>query len=58
MGDKCLCCGKEIPDYEPQFCCNSFDCGCQGKPIYPPICSNECYNKLYADPEPIEDDDQ
>lgn len=34
-------CNNEIP--EPQYCCNGFDCGCQGLPIDPPFCSNECY---------------
>lgn len=42
----CVICNKEVPDYKPQFCCNAFDCGCQGKPLYPPICSTKCWDKL------------
>jgi hypothetical protein len=36
-------CFNEIS--QPKMCCNSFDCGCQGMPISPPFCSNECYDK-------------
>lgn len=43
---ECEVCGKKVPDYKPQFCCSSFDCGCQGLPIHPCICSNECWDKL------------
>lgn len=43
---KCEVCGIEVPDYKPQICCNAFDCGCQGKPLFPPLCSEECYNKF------------
>lgn len=43
---KCKICGAEMPDYEPRFCCFSYDCGCGGMPIDPPVCSNECWDKL------------
>lgn len=43
---QCEACGKALPHWKPQFCCNAFDCGCGGKPLYPPICSNKCYDKL------------
>lgn len=33
-------------EIEVRMCCNSSDCGCMGLPIDPPICSNECYDKL------------
>lgn len=39
----CETCGIEI---DVRFCCNSFDCGCMGLPIDPPICSEVCYDKL------------
>jgi len=39
----CEICGTEI---EVRICCNSFDCGCMGLPVDPPVCSNECYGKL------------
>jgi len=39
----CETCGTEI---EVRICCNSFDCGCMGLPVDPPVCSNECYDKL------------
>ena len=37
----CEVCGKEIEDYEPEYCCNAFDCPCAGKPL-PAYCSQEC----------------
>lgn len=42
MKGNCEICNKEI---EVTICCNAFDCGCQGKPIEPPVCSQECYDK-------------
>ena len=42
----CMICNKELPDYEPQMCCSGQDCTCQGLPIEPPICSNECWDIL------------
>lgn len=45
-GEDCMVCGKFVPGFEYQMCCNAFDCGCMGKPIYPCVCSEECYNKL------------
>ncbi len=45
MTDKYYCenpgCNNKIE--KPQFCCGGFDCGCQGLPIAPPFCSEECY---------------
>lgn len=41
----CMICEKEL-DYEPLMCCSGYMCGCYGMPIEPPVCSNECYNKL------------
>lgn len=40
----CMVCKGPL-GYTPQFCCNAYDCGCQGKPVEPPICSKECYEK-------------
>lgn len=40
----CEVCNKEVLDYKPKFCCNAFDCGCQGLPIDPCICSDKCWN--------------
>ena len=42
----CEVCGKEFEGPEPVFCCNMFDCGCQGLPLEPIVCSEECYDKL------------
>jgi hypothetical protein len=39
----CEICGIEI---EVKICCNGSQCGCMGLPIDPPVCSEECYNKL------------
>ena len=45
--DKCIICGKDIYDYRPEYCCSSQDCGCQGIPIEPPLCSFECGGEFY-----------
>lgn len=42
----CMMCGKALENYDPQMCCNAFDCGCMGKPTNPPICSEECWDAL------------
>ena len=42
----CEVCGKEIPDFKLEYCCNAFDCDCKGRPVNYPICSEECYDKL------------
>ena len=41
---KCEVCNKPVPDYKPNYCCNAFDCACQGEPEYPCICSNRCFD--------------
>ena len=43
---KCLCCDNFVEDYEPDFCCSGFECGCQGLPIWPPLCE-ECESNFY-----------
>ena len=43
-GYPCMVCGKPMPDYEPQGCCDGRECGCMGLPIEPPICSEECWD--------------
>lgn len=45
MKGNCEICATEI---EIQICCNGFQCGCMGLPVYPPVCSNECEIKLKA----------
>lgn len=47
----CDVCGVEVKDYNPQICCSSFDCGCGGRPLEPPICSNECWDSLMSSKE-------
>lgn len=42
-------CQNEIP--EPKYCCNMFDCGCQGMPIEPPFCSSKCYDEYINTPK-------
>jgi hypothetical protein len=37
----CEICGREI---ELKICCSGFECGCMGKPVEPPICSEKCYD--------------
>ena len=46
--DKCIICGKDVPGYEPKYCCSGQDCACYGMPIEPPLCSFECGEKLYS----------
>ncbi|UVI31195.1 hypothetical protein [Paenibacillus spongiae] len=38
---KCIECNAEIEDYEPEYCCSGWMCGCMGLPIDPPLCE-EC----------------
>jgi len=51
---KCIICGKEVSDYEPEYCCagniygSDYACGCMGKPIEPPLCSDECAEMIYG----------
>lgn len=43
---ECYTCNKMFMGVPPKVCCNSSDCGCQGLPIEPVVCSNECYNDV------------
>ncbi|KZS48105.1 hypothetical protein AWU65_20325 [Paenibacillus glucanolyticus] len=49
---KCLVCGSDVTNYEPEYCCTyiSMDtpCGCMGLPIEPPLCSAECSEKIFG----------
>lgn len=45
---ECIICGKEVPDYEPEYCCNGDDCCCGGLPVEPPLCSEECAKKIFG----------
>lgn len=56
----CIVCHKALSNYDPQMCCNGFDCGCMGQPTNPPVCSEECWGALMnrnanADPECVEE---
>jgi hypothetical protein len=42
----CMICGKPIPEYIPQYCCDGWECNCHGLPIDPPVCSDQCFDKL------------
>lgn len=35
---KCISCGEQLKDYNPEYCCNGQDCGCRGVPINAPVC--------------------
>ena len=41
----CVICNKEFKGPEPQMCCDGHMCGCQGLPVDPIVCSDECYDK-------------
>jgi hypothetical protein len=43
----CIVCNKKL-DFEVRYCCNEHDCGCFGRPIDPPVCSEECFEKAYG----------
>ncbi len=45
-GEPCLICGKPVADYDPQYCCNGFECACMGRPTNPCVCSKECSKAL------------
>lgn len=45
---ECNACDKpiEVPDnYEPEFCCSGYMCGCYGMPINPAFCDS-CERKI------------
>lgn len=46
--EKCVVCGKPVPDYKPEYCCDGRECGCRGLPIEPCLCSYECGEKLFG----------
>lgn len=53
----CIVCNKEFYGPEPEMCCSGRDCGCNGQPIEPVVCSAECYDHLVGNkknPEIIE----
>jgi hypothetical protein len=39
----CIVCNQEM---QIKTCCNGFECGCMGQPLEPPVCSNDCYEKV------------
>ncbi len=49
----CLICGKPVPDYKPEFCCDvislaRIECGCEGLAINPCVCSEECDDAIFS----------
>lgn len=45
----CMICDTTLSDdYEPGMCCSGYECGCQGMPTNPPICSQVCWDKMLA----------
>lgn len=46
---------KNVLTFKPRKCCDAFDCGCQGLPIDPPVCSTACYDALMNNPNDPED---
>jgi len=41
----CEVCGSEI---DVHMCCSGRECGCMGLLVEPPVCSDECYDKLMS----------
>ena len=54
---QCVVCGVHYTGQEPRRCCDGFQCGCNGQPIDPEVCSETCYdrliNKSWPESEPI-----
>ena len=52
---ECQICGKEVDDYEEEYCCSGHECGCGGMPLEPCICSAKCWDELNkpAEPKPL-----
>lgn len=47
--DKCASCEAEIEvpsDYEPEHCCNGWECGCYGLPLNPMFC-HKCEEQFF-----------
>lgn len=45
----CELCDKPVPGYEPEYCCPgtaAYECGCEGRPIHPCVCSDKCWDAL------------
>jgi len=55
MTESCEVCGKEVKNYDPKICCSSFDCGCGGNALEPPICSSECWDALMSADTNVDD---
>ena len=55
--DCCVICGEIVENYKPDYCCNETDCGCGGRPIEPPVCSDKCWKIINKDMEIIIEDD-
>ncbi|WP_299076630.1 hypothetical protein [uncultured Paraglaciecola sp.] len=43
-GWDCEFCGNEAPGYEPEYCCDGYECGCGGMPAESCFCSDDCAN--------------
>lgn len=41
-----VCSGKMEDGYEPPLCCDGYECGCQGQPTEPNVCTNECWESM------------
>ena len=44
---KCLICGRPVPDYEPDYCCDGIECCCKGMLTEPCCCSKECEDAVF-----------
>lgn len=48
--EACVKCNADVEvddDYEPEGCCNGFECGCMGKQTNPVIC-DKCWDDLHS----------
>lgn len=47
-GWQCECCGRPVPGFTPTYCCDGTECGCNGMPIEPCVCSEACYDAIMS----------
>lgn len=43
-----MICGKPVPGYKPQYCCDGRACGCYGQPVEPCVCGSQYWDALMS----------
>lgn len=50
MSGDCVICGDEVDDYEPETCCDGYQCGCGGGDVGVCVCDNELCQYKHENP--------